>query len=242
MAYTLYYAPDNASLIIRMALEEMGLAYTAHRVDRSKSEQSSPAFMGMNPQGLLPVLVSEDLQEPLFETGAILLWLAQKHQALWPDQAAATGTALKWLFFISNTLHADLRALFYTERYLADATSIPVLRQGLRPRVLAHLGLLDQEIAKNGGTFLLGDRLSVCDLYIALCARWARLYPRGDAMAPNAFATLPHLGALLAEVERRPAVQKALALEGLTQADGCSFSLPQVPQAQLNAIVGTAHS
>ena len=240
MSYTLYCAPDNASLIIRMALEEMGLPYESHWVDRSHNEQSSPAFLGLNPQGLLPVLVSEDLQEPLFETGAIVLWLVQKHQALWPTSASQTGAALKWLFFISNTLHADLRALFYTERYVPDARLIPALRQGLRTRVMAHFSLLDQEIARHGGGCLLGDALTVCDIYLCMCARWARLYPRGDAMPSHAFAALPHVSALLVQFEHRPSVQKALALEGLTQADGRCFSLPSVPQAQLQAIMGTA--
>ena len=175
MAYTLYCAPDNASFIIRMALEEMGLPYESRWVDRSQGEQSSPDFLGLNPQGLLPVLVSEDLREPLFETGAILLWLAQKHQALWPEQSADHGAALKWLFFLSNTLHADLRALFYTHRYLPDARLVPPLREGLRARVMTHFTLLDREMLGRRSPWLLGSALTVCDLYVAMCARWARL-------------------------------------------------------------------
>jgi glutathione S-transferase len=240
MAYTLYCAPDNASFIVRMALEEMGLPYESRWVDRSQGEQSSPTFLGLNPQGLLPVLVSDDLREPLFETGAILLWLAQKHQALWPEQAAETGAALKWLFFLSNTLHADLRALFYTHRYLPDARLVPPLREGLRGRVIKHFALLDREIAERGGPWLLGQTFTVCDLYAAMCARWARLYPLGDAMPQDAFNSLVQVSALATHIENRPAVRKALALEGLTQPDGACFSAPRVPQARLQAITGTA--
>lgn len=239
MSYVLYCAPDNASFIIRMALEEMGLPYDTRWVDRSQGEQSSPAFLGLNPQGLLPVLVSEDLHEPLFETGAILLWLAQKHRLLWPDHSAETGSALKWLFFLSNTLHADLRALFYTHRYLPDARLIPSLREGLRTRVMAHFTLLDQEMAGHG-PWLLGPSLTVCDLYAAMCARWARIYPLGDAMPIDAFASLPHVTALLARVEQRPAIRRVLALEGLNQPDSACFSAPRVPQERLQAITGTA--
>lgn len=239
MAYTLYGAPDNASLIIRIALEEMGLAYASYWVNRAENEQSTPAFLGLNPQGLLPVLLSDDLHEPLFETGAILLWLVQKHGALWPKQAGDMGTALKWLFFLSNTLHADLRALFYTERYVLDASLVPALRQGLRQRVMGHFALLEQEIAHRQGTWLLGSDFTVCDVYLAMCARWARLYPKADPIPHPMFANLPHVMALLRQFELRAAVQKSLALEGLIQQDACCFSLPQVPAARLQAIIGS---
>ncbi|MCB1329029.1 MAG: glutathione S-transferase N-terminal domain-containing protein, partial [Maritimibacter sp.] len=71
----LHYAPDNASLIIRIALEELGLPYETRLVDRQAEAQKSPAYLALNPQGLIPVL--ETPEGPIFETAAILLWLGE---------------------------------------------------------------------------------------------------------------------------------------------------------------------
>ena len=69
--------------IVRIALEELGLAYEAIRVDRAAGEHRSPGYLGLNPQGLIPVLEDGDLV--LFETGAILLHLADRTGRLGPD-------------------------------------------------------------------------------------------------------------------------------------------------------------
>ena len=78
--YVLHYAPDNASLIVRLALEELGVPYRTTLVDRATRQQDSAAFRALNPAGLIPVLETPD--GPLSETGAILLWLVERHGAL----------------------------------------------------------------------------------------------------------------------------------------------------------------
>jgi glutathione S-transferase len=238
MSYTLYYSPDSANLVVRMALEELGAPYTDVLVDRSVQAQRSPAYLALNPQGLLPVLIDPLQNAPLFETGAILLHLAERHQALQPADSAARGRFLKWLFYLSNTLHADLRGLFYTERYVLFAGAIPVLREGLSARVAAHFRLLEQEMTAHGGPWLLGSELTVCDLYLVCLARWAVLYPAGATLAPQAVAGLPHLGRMLRLLEQRPAVQAALQKEGLAAPGVYAFSAPQAPRLAANAVTG----
>jgi glutathione S-transferase len=229
MPYTLYYAPDSANLVIRMALEEMGLPYQQVLVDRDFKEHHQPEFLALNPQGLIPVLIDADQQAPLFETAAILLHLAQKHGQLWPTNAGQTGDALKWLFYLSNTLHADLRVMFYTERYLPSPEAVATLRQGIRARIAGHFALLEQQIAKSQGPWLLGSVFSVCDVYLAVCARWALIYPRGDACDPSVISSCPQLSQLIRRLEQRQAVQTALGKEGLLQANGAPLSAPQLP-------------
>ena len=226
MAYTLFYSPDSANVVVRMALEEIGAPYEALEVDRRQGAQRSPAFLKFNPQGLLPVLVDPAQDEPVFETAAILLHLADQHATLKPLHASARGRFLKWLFYLSNTLHADLRMLFYTERYAADALAEKALRARLHPRVLAHLALLEAELARHGGPWLLGDEVSVCDLYLAACVRWSQLYPRGDALGAHRLQDLPRLLALLHRLELRAPVRRAFAAEGIT---GPLFVDPQYP-------------
>jgi glutathione S-transferase len=179
-----------------------------------------------NPQGLLPVLLDPAQAAPLFETAAILLHLADQHAALPAPEKKHRGELLKWLFFLSNTLHADLRVLFYSDRYVADSQAIPALRKGMHQRVLAHLALLDTEIAKGAGAWLLGQQLSVCDFYLAACVRWAQLYPRGDTLSPSDIEKFPSLKGLLQTLEARPEVQKAFSAEGM---HGKVFTNPDYP-------------
>ncbi|NBW25499.1 MAG: glutathione S-transferase family protein [Betaproteobacteria bacterium] len=226
MSYTLFYSPDSASIVVRMVLEELALPYEALEVDRTQGAQRSAAFLRFNPQGLLPVLVDPAQDEPLFETAAILLHLADTHQALQPP-LAARGRSLKWLFFLSNTVHADLRALFYSPRYVATEDAIAPLRTALHRRVTEHCALLEAELARHQGSCLLGAAPSICDFYLAACLRWAQLYPRGDALPSAQLAQCPRLLAMLRTLEQRPAVQKAYALEGM---DGAVFTAPNYPR------------
>ncbi|MGA0281294.1 MAG: glutathione S-transferase N-terminal domain-containing protein, partial [Paracoccaceae bacterium] len=82
MTYILHYAPDNASLIVRLALLELGLPFKTRLVERRTHAQRSPEYLKLNPNGRIPVL--ETPQATMFETGAILLWLADTHNALAP--------------------------------------------------------------------------------------------------------------------------------------------------------------
>jgi glutathione S-transferase len=209
-----------------MVLEELALPYEALDVNRTQEGQRSPEFLRFNPQGLLPVLVDPVQDEPLFETAAILLHLADTHQALQPPPAAR-GRLLKWLFFLSNTLHADLRSLFYSERYVATEDAIASLRTALHRRVTEHCALLEAEITRHQGPYLLGAHVGVCDFYIAACIRWAQLYPHGNALPSAQLAQYPRLMAMLRALEQRPSVQKAYALEGM---DGLVFTAPNYPR------------
>lgn len=235
MSLVLHYSPDSANVIVRTALEELRLPYTDVLVDRAGKVQQSPEFRAMNPQGLLPVLVVPGQDEPLFETAAILLYLADHHDGLLPAGAGARGRALKWLFYLSNTLHADLRVMFYSPRYVADAQAVPTLRQALRERVLGHLSLLDAEIGRRGGQWLLGDACSICDIYLAWCARWAQLYPLQEALPGERLQALAHLWRMLATLEQRTSVLRACAREEI---DPLPFTAPRVPQPSRGSVTG----
>ena len=90
--YRLHYAPDNASLIIRLALEELGQPFETILIDRRGGALDTAAYRSLNPHGLIPVLETPD--GPIFETGAILLWLADRHGALGPGPQAPDGRHL----------------------------------------------------------------------------------------------------------------------------------------------------
>jgi glutathione S-transferase len=212
--YRLHYAPDNASLIIRLALEEIGVPYETVLVDRAVKAHKSAGYLQLNPAGLIPVL--ETPHGPMFETGAILLWLADTHTALAPaPNALDRGAFLKWLFFVSNTLHADLRLTFYPEFYAGpDATTQAALTQTVQMRLRQHLTLLDDLTTQAPGWFT-ADRPSTLTLYVACLMRWMKLYPSNGNRNWFDLGNTPSLRLILAELEQRPSVQSSCHAEGL---------------------------
>jgi glutathione S-transferase len=213
MTYRLHYAPDNASLIIRLALEELGAPYETQLVNRVEDAQQSAAYLRLNPNGLIPTL--ETPQATLFETGAILLWLADTHGALAPGpDTAARGDFLKWLFFLSNTVHAEMRMLFYPQKYIGDdAAHQTALRAGLQKSLAAHLQKLER-LASAGHAWFAAPAPSMLDLYVATLLRWLALYPKEGARWFSLSDT-PHLYRLASQVECRASVQAAIKAEGL---------------------------
>lgn len=217
MSYTLYFSPDSANIVVRMALEEMGLAYQDREVPRKRVDRDD-AFMRLNPRGLLPVLIDEDEDFALFETGAILLYLADKHGQLAPPatEPKARGAFLKWLFMLSNTLHADLAIRFYPERYVVRENEIDQLLLATRKRLHGHLQLIDDVIGAHGGDWFLESGLSVCDLYLGCCVRWAQIYPVGnEAIEGSELKTLRNLTTFLSKLQERPSVKRALEREAI---------------------------
>lgn len=211
-AYVLHYAPDNASQIIRMTLEEMGLPYRTALVDRSVRAQDMPAYRALNPTGLIPAL--ETPQGALFETGAILLWLTETHEAMAPAPgSAARGNFLKWLFFTANTLHADARLLFYPESHAGSAQALPAFRRLTEARILRHLNLLNTVAALKPGT-LRADDPSVLSYYICCLIRWISLYP-ADRHGWLDLARFPALFDLAQALQTRPAALRVALAEGL---------------------------
>ncbi|MDI5987236.1 glutathione S-transferase family protein [Halomonas sp. M4R5S39] len=235
--YRLFYSPDSANLVIRMVLEELGAGYRAVRIDRARGGLDDPAFRTLNPQGLLPVLVDETGGVPLFETGAILLHLCERHASLAITDPAHRGPFLAWLFFLSNTLHADLRVRFYAWRYAEGKAEIQHLREMLSRRIQQHLQLLE-ELADHGqGAGLLPSGPSVLDPYLACLVRWMQLYPLDAPLGGIARDEYPHLVQLLRRLEGRPAIRRAAAAEGI---EGRLFLTPDYPRGDPCRLVGHA--
>lgn len=211
--YKLHYAPDNASLIVRLVLEEMSVPYSCVLVDRSKNEQRNPAFLALNPQGLIPVL--ETPHGPVFETGAILLWLSETHEKMAPQPGdPERAMFLKSLFFLSNAVHSDMRQMFYTEKYVSSApVAVSSHRKLTKERLTKNLAVFDDTV-KAAPSWLGASEPSVLDYYLASCLRWLALYPVDDA---NWFALskMPNLLTLAQNLEIRPAMANAVEAEGL---------------------------
>ena len=205
----LYYAPDNASLCVRLALEELGLAYETVLVDRSTQAQKSETYLALNPNGVIPVL--ETSQGAIFETGAILLWLAETQDRLIPPAGTPERMhALQWMIWLTNTLHPTLRMMFYPTQY-ADGDHAPTHCMAAR-RLKAQLDLL---AAAQTTDWLDSDTPSIHACYLAPMLRWAALYGGGDMWFD--LTDWPRLHAFAKRVEARDSAQKAALAEGLGQ-------------------------
>jgi len=211
--YRLHYAPDNASLIVRLGLLELGVPFETRLVDRAIRQQRSAAYLRLNPVGLIPVLETPD--GPMSETAAILLWLSERHEGLGPAPGdPARAGFLKWLFFVSNSLHADLRLVFYPTHYVGDDPAAQkALHAGATARMKGHLALLEGQSAFGHGWFC-ATAPSALDLYVAVILRWAALYGHHgtDWFSP---ASLPGLMAMAHRLEGRESVRTAAMAEGL---------------------------
>lgn len=213
----LHYFPGNASLIVHLVLEETGVPFALELVDRTKAEHKSPAYLALNPNGLIPVLVDDESRGAdgaplvLFETAAICMHLADVHAAaglLPPFGTRDRAHAYKWMVWLANTLHPAIGVYFYPDRWTDDAAGVAAVKAKAEAKVGAMLELLDAELARHGGPWLLGTSFSVADPYALVLCRWTRGFGRPAR-------TLPHLRPWLDRMLDRPAVQRAFATEQL---------------------------
>jgi glutathione S-transferase len=212
----LHYHPGTASMAPHILLEEIGGPYQRLFVDKDAGALDSAAYRALNPNGKIPVLVDGDLV--LYESAAICLHLADTHPAagLLPAPGSAErAQACKWLVWLTNTLQATLIQYFYPERQTesTDAAAIGAIKARAALRVTELLGQLDDELARNGGPWLLGERYGIADAYAFMLCRWTRNF----AAPARPARALPHIAPWQQRVLARPAVQRMFANEGLNE-------------------------
>src|SRR5580704_1585965 len=164
---TLYYAPGACSMAAHIALEESGEKYTPQRVDLAKGEQKTEAYMKIHPLGRVPAL-RLDNGEPLAENTAILPYLGKRF-GLWPTEAAAEAKALSLIGFFASSVHPAHAHVGRPERYTADTTAFPGIKDmGLK----TFHGYLKQIDGMLAGREWFSDRFSVLDPYALVFYTW----------------------------------------------------------------------
>ena len=215
---TLHYHPGNASFAPHVVLHEIGVPFALSLVDRAASAHKSPAYLKLNPNGLIPVLVDGDLV--LYETAAICLHLADTHPEA--GLAPALGTAerahfYKWLIWLTNTLQANLIHYFYGHRLVDDGNTAAAaqIKAHTQARVAECLAQIDAHLAAqdtaSGGPWMMGAQYSVLDPYVWMLCRWTR------GFSDRAARTYTHIGPYLQRSLQRPALQRAIAAEQLSE-------------------------
>ena len=207
----LHYYPGNASFAPHLLLEELGTPFELQYVDRTMAAHKSPAYLKLNPNGLIPVLVDGSMV--LYETAAICLHLADSHPQA--GLAPALGTAerahfYKWLAWLTNTLQAALIIYFYPERWVneGNAQGAAEVKAHAEAKIGAMLEQMDAHLAAHGKDWFFGARYGALDAYAFLMCRWTRGFGRPAR-------SLPHLGSYLNRMLARPAVKRVFEREKL---------------------------
>ncbi len=197
---------------VAIMLEETGLPYQVHAVDLTADEQFEPGFLSISPNNKIPAIVDEEAGregQPLFESGAVLSYLAEKGGMLLPPAGPARWSVIEWLYWSIGGLAPMLGQLnFFAVR---SAEKAPLAIDRFRTEGKRLLGVLETRLARQ--PFIGGADYSIADVasypWIEE-ARTAMTEPLGDV-----FASSPAIADWRARVGERPAVGKGMRiLEG----------------------------
>jgi len=195
----LYTAATPNGHKVSIALEELGLPYTVRVVSLSKLEQREPWFLALNPNGRIPVIVDRAEDDfVVFESGAILVYLAEKTGKLMPADPKGRSLVMQWLMFQMGGIGPMMGQANVFYRYFPEKIQPAIDRyQGEVRRLFA---VLDQRLA--GNEYLAGD-YSIADI-----ANWA--WVRTHRWSGVPVEGLPHLERWIEQLAERPACQKGV--------------------------------
>jgi GST-like protein len=183
-----------------IALEELALPYTVHHIKIASGDNRQPAFLSLNPYGRIPVIVDRESNITLFESAAILLYLAEKTGQLLPGDSKGRWAAIQWLQFHSCSMGPILGQRVHFET--SDA-KVPIAIERYRRLSEEAFAILDARLAKV--PFLAGDEYSIADI-----ATFAWIHVAGFCD----FAMDPYksLARWRARIQARPAVKKGVEI------------------------------
>lgn len=207
--YTLYYAPGAASMVVHLALIEIGVPHRLEKVDLSQGSQRDAHYLRLNPAGVVPTLVIDG--QPMVESAAILMALAERHpesRLAPPPQDPRRDAWYQWIVYLSATLAASYRLWFYPGDLGVDEHS-PATRAALQRKIEGIWDRLDAHLAANG-PWMLGAEFSGADLLLTMLMRWSRNMPRPAT-------EWPALKRVADAVRARPSWKTLYEREGLSE-------------------------
>lgn len=196
-----YNAAPNP-MKVALFLEESGLDYTPVPVDTKIGEQHTPEYRAINPNGKVPALIDEDVT--LFDSNAILLYLAEKTGQFLPeDTPAQRGALLSWLMFIATGVGPYSGQCVHFHHFAPE--QIPYAKKRYRFEAKRHWQIVEDRLATF--PYMLGNRYTIVDMAVW---GWAERVP--FMLGEEAMNDYPSLARLYSEIEARPAAKAARAL------------------------------
>ena len=208
----LYSLPTPNGVKISIMLEETGLPYEPHRVSFDSKDQLSPEFLSLNPNNKIPAILDPDgpggVPLPLIESGAILVYLAEKTGQLLPADAAQRYQALQWLMFQVGGVGPMFGQVGFFNKFAGKAFEDKRPLQRYVGESARLLGVIDRHL--QGRDWMLGDSYSIAD--IALFPWVRNLIGYYEARELVHFDRFTQVQRVLDAFLARPAVQRALEI------------------------------
>jgi GSH-dependent disulfide-bond oxidoreductase len=210
----LYSVPTPNGVKVSIMLEETGLAYEPHLVDFDRNDQQSPEFLALNPNNKIPAILDprgpDGSPLPLFESGAILLYLAEKSGQFLPRNANARYQAIQWLMFQMGGIGPMFGQVGFFHKFAGREWEDKRPRDRYVAESRRLLNVLNQQLATRA--WLLGDEYGIADI---ATFPWVRnlvgFYGAGELVG---FADFPHVQRALEVFLARPAVVRGLTIPG----------------------------
>ncbi len=204
---TFYYSLAPNPMKVALFLEESGLDYQATPVDTRKGAQHEAAFVALNPNSKVPVLVDGDVT--VFDSNAILLYLGGKTGKFMPDSAPKTqAELLSWMMFVASGIGPYSGQAVHFRHFAPEPKDYAVTRYLFEAK--RHWGILDARLAEH--EWMVGDAYSIVDMAVW---GWARMVPFVIGASPkdaSVWETYPNVKRLLDVINSRPAAARAEAI------------------------------
>ena len=206
----LYSLPTPNGVKVSIMLEEIGLLYEPHLVDFQHDDQFSPAFLSLNPNNKIPAILDPDGPDgkplALFESGAILLYLAEKTGQLLPKDAAGRYETIQWLMWQMGGVGPMFGQLGFFHKFAGKDYEDKRPRDRYVAEAKRLLGVLDQRLTDR--QWLMGDTYTIADIAVF---PWVRtlidFYQAGELVQIEHF---PQVTRVLKTFVSRPAVIRGL--------------------------------
>ncbi len=221
----LYYWPTPNGHKITIALEELGLDYTIKPVDIGKGDQFDPDFLAFSPNNRMPAIIDhkgENGVQTVFESGAILLYLAEKTGKLMPTKGAGRIEVIEWLMWQMGGLGPMLGQAHHFNFYAKE--KIPYAMERYSQEANRLYGVMDRRLAAK--VWLASDDYSIADI---AAFPWTRTYERQGVD----IADYPHVAKWREAMLARDAVQKGMQVSADLRQD-----LSQIDPKEFNALFG----
>ena len=208
----LYSLPTPNGVKVSIMLEEIGLAYEPHLVDFNKDDQKTPEFLSLNPNGKIPAIIDPNgpggKPLPLFESGAILQYLAEKTGKLLPADPARRWQTIQWLHFQMGGIGPMFGQVGFFHKFAGKEYEDKRPRDRYIAEAKRLLGVLEQRL--DGRQWIMDDEYTIADISML---GWVRnLIGFYGARELVEFDRLAHVPAWLGRGLARPAVQRGLEI------------------------------
>lgn len=208
--HTLYYAPGTAALVVHWLLIEADAPHQLVKLDLAAGEHKRPEYLALNPNGVVPTLVTDGV--PAFEAAALALGIAEAYPAagLAPPPSSPQRMAYyQWMLHLAHALQPAFRTWFYPAEAAGEACA-DAAKDAARVRIEAAWDRFDAHFADGRATLLGGEGPTAPDFMLCMLMRWSRNMPRPAT-------AWPHLAAFAARMKARPSFATLYAREGLTE-------------------------